>query len=192
MRPRDHLRCQRRGEGGAPRPDARARIRVWLLLLLACAPPAWADNADEYRLKAAFLYNFISFTEWPATLGNSLNLCVYGPDPFGKEIDKLQGRRVAERSLAVQRVNSVDGLGNCQIVFITRPVISNLARVLDALKGKPALSVADTPGAARDGATLNMGTEQNKILFEANLGTAHNNGLALSSKLLRLAYEVYQ
>ncbi len=150
-----------------------------------------AGNVDEYRLKVAFLHNFVSFTEWPARVGTVLNLCVYGPDPFGVDIDKLQGKKVAERSLAVQRMNTVDALGDCHVIFITRPVIGNLPRVLDASRGKPVLTVADTPGAVRDGVTINLTTEQNKIIFEANLGAAHNNGLALSSKLLRLANEVY-
>ena len=160
-----------------------------LLSLLCCLAPARADNQAEYRIKAAFLYNFVSFTEWPATLGTTLHLCVYGPDPFGEDLDKLQGRTVAGRSLAVQRSNSVDALGNCQVVFITRPLIGNLARVLDSLSGKPVLTVADSPGAARQGVALNLGLEQNKVLFEANPGAAH--GLVLSSKLLRLAWEVF-
>lgn len=162
-----------------------------LLGVLCCGPPVQADNLAEYRLKAAFLYNFISFTEWPVGLGNILNLCVYGPDPFGEDLDKLQGRSVTGRSLVVLRTNSLDVLSNCQVVFITHPVIANLPRVLDNLSGKPVLIVADTLGAARQGVALNMATEQNKILFEANLGAAHNNGLVLSSKLLRLAKEIY-
>lgn len=167
------------------------RVLACLLLLLCCVPPVWADSSDEYRVKVAFLYNFISFTEWPAALGNTLNLCVFGPDPFGEDVDKLQGRSVGARSLAVRRIGSVDALVNCQVVFITRPLIATLPRVLDSLKGKPVLTVADTTGAARQGVILNMGTEQNKIQFEANLAAARDNGLILSSKLLRLAKETY-
>ena len=161
-----------------------------LLSLLGCLPPARADTLAEYRIKSAFLYNFVSFTEWPATLGTTLTVCVYGPDPFGDDLDKLHGRIVAGRTLLVQRTNSASALGNCQVVFITRPVIGNLARLLDNLNGKAVLTVADSPGAARQGAALNMGTEQNKVVFDANLGAAHDNGLVLSSKLLRLAREV--
>jgi hypothetical protein len=163
-----------------------------LLSQLCFAQTAAVDSLSEYRLKAAFLYNFITFTEWPTGTGNTLNLCVYGPDPFGEDLDRLQGKNVAGRSLAVQRTNSVNGLGNCQIVFITRPMIDNLSRVLDDLNGKPVLTVADSPGAARQGVAINMGTEQNKVNFTANLSAARANGLNLSSKLLRLAKEVYQ
>jgi hypothetical protein len=170
----------------------KLRVMACLLSLLCCGQTALADNLSEYRLKAAFLYNFITFTEWPAGTGNTLNLCVYGPDPFGEDLDKLQGKSVAGRSLAVRRTNSVNGLGNCQIVFITRPMIDNLSGVLNDLNGRPVLTVADSPGAARQGVAINMGTEQNKVNFEANLGVARASGLNLSSKLLRLAREVYR
>lgn len=163
-----------------------------LLSLLCCLPSAWADSTEEYRIKAAFLYNFASFTEWPASLGNTLNLCIYGPDPFGEDLDKLIGRSVAGRNLSVRRTNSVEALSGCQIVFISRPAIANLPHVLDSLNGKPVLTVADSTGAARQGVTLNMGTAQNRVQFEANLAAARNNGLVLSAKLLRLATEVHQ
>ena len=168
----------------------RPRFLACLLSLLCWMAPVRADNPAEYRIKAAFLYNFVSFTAWPAALGNTLHLCVYGPDPFGEDLDRLQGRTVAGRGLAVHRTNSADALGHCQVVFITRPVIANLARVLDSLSGKAVLTVADSPGAARQGVALNLGLEQNKVVFDANPGAAH--GLVLSSKLLRLAREVFQ
>lgn len=171
---------------------ALLRVLVGTLVLLGFASQAIADNLAEYRVKAGFLANFAAFTEWPADAGNTLNLCVYGPDPFGEDLDTLQGRSIVGRSLVVTRVVSVDMLGNCQIVFITRPVIDNLQRVLDTLSGKPVLTVADSPGAMRQGVILNMGTKQNRVTFEANLAAARGNRLKLSSKLLNLASEVRQ
>jgi len=168
------------------------QVLLSTLALLCCASQSAADTLAEYRIKAAFLVNFVTFTEWPDEVGNTLNLCVYGPDPFGWELGKFQGRSVSGRSLAVTRVNSVDKLESCQIVFITRPVIDNLLRVLDSLSGKPVLTVADSPGAMRQGVALNLGTRQSRVTFEANLATARGNGLNLSSKLLNLASEVRQ
>lgn len=171
---------------------AALRVLTCTLALLCCASSAVADTLAEYRIKAAFLVNFATFTEWPAEVGSTLNLCVYGPDPFGEDLDKFQNKNIGGRSLVVARVNSVDKLGNCQIVFITRPVIDNLFRVLDTLSGKPVLTVADSPGAMHQGVILNMGTKQSKVTFEANLAAARGNGLNLSSKLLSLASEVKQ
>src|SRR5215216_5851997 len=70
----------------------KVAMRAWTLLsgLLMFALPALADDPPEYRLKAAFLFNFALFTEWPAEVGGVINLCVDGTDPFGKEIDVLQ------------------------------------------------------------------------------------------------------
>ena len=114
-------------------------------------------------------------------------------DPFGDDLNALQGKNVRRAQPAVAtRVSSLDQLEGCQIVFIAGPVIDNLPRVLDTLSGKPVLTVADSPGRLRQGVGINMGHEQSKITFEANLAAARGNGLNLSSKLLRLASEVQQ
>lgn len=166
------------------------------VLALSCHSPSdasdTADTTAEYRVKAGFLFNFIAFTEWPTDVGSTLNLCVYGPDPFGPELDRLRGRSTAGRSLAVTRVNSVGDLGNCQVVFIARPVIDNLPRILDTIDGKPVLTVADSAGAMQQGVALNMGTRQARVTIEANLAAARANRLNISSKLLNLASEVRQ
>lgn len=168
------------------------RPLFWVLGLLCCPSLVHAETLAEYQIKAAFLYNFLAFTEWPAEVGNTINLCVYGPDPFGENLDKMQGKSVGARSLAVRRVNSVDGLQGCQVVFITHPVIGNLRRVLDNLGDRPVLTVADSQDAALQGVALNMSMDQNKVTFEANLAAARANRLNLSSKLLRLATKVFQ
>ena len=171
-----------------------ARILLWLvsLALASFAPQASSNDLPEYRLKAAFIYNFALFTEWPAGVGATLNLCVFGKDPFGEEIDPLQGKKVGDRSIAVQRKTSVESLKGCQIVFIASSAIGSLPRVLDSLRGTPVLTVADSPGAADQGVALNMSVAQNKVAFEANLQAARAAGVNLSSKLLRLATEVRQ
>ena len=76
------------------------------LLLLMQAGAARADDgpADEYRLKAAFLFNFATFTTWPEGGGDALAVCVYGDDPFGAHLDAITGRKVGERGLRVQRI----------------------------------------------------------------------------------------
>jgi hypothetical protein len=162
-----------------------------LLGLLSFTACARAQLPSEYRLKAAFLYNFALFTEWPAEVGPTLNLCIQGQDPFGEEIDALQGKAVAGRSIALQRKTGGDSLKGCQIVFVPAQALARLPHMLDELGDQPILTVADSPGAARQGVALNMTLTQNKITFEANLQAARTGRLKLSSKLLRLATEVY-
>jgi len=162
------------------------------LALIAFAPAALSDELPEYRLKAAFLYNFALFTEWPADVGSTLNLCVYGRDPFGVEIDALQGKPVGNRRLVVSRVTSVEALTRCQVVFIAGPSGDSISRVLSTLRGATVLTIADAAGAAEQGVALNMNVVNNKITFEANLTAARAANLKLSSKLLSLATEVLQ
>ena len=162
------------------------------LALLAFAQAALGDDLPEYRLKAAFLYNFALFTEWPADIGSTLNLCVYGRDPFGEEIDALQGKPVGDRRIVIRRVTKVEGLTVCQVVFIADPSGDAISRVLSTLRGTTVLVIADAPGAAKQGVALNMNVVNNKITFEANLSAARAANLKLSSKLLSLATEVLQ
>ena len=174
---------------------AAARPLLLALTVLSLASftlPARADDQPEYRLKAAFLFNFALFTEWPAEVGNMLNLCIQGTDPFGNELDALQGKAVGSRTIDVQRRPAGDSLKDCQIVFIAPSAIGTLPRVLESIRGRPVLTVADSAGAARRGVALNLAVEQGKVSFAANLQAARGSGLNLSSKLLRVATEVIQ
>jgi hypothetical protein len=184
------------------RPDMTDRSQKhWRLHVAAClvalgllshSPRGHAQAKPEYQLKAAFLYNFALFTEWPADTGPALNLCIYGSDPFGGEVDALAGKPVGTRVLAIRRTPAGGSLEDCQIVFIAPANISGLANVLERLQGSAALTVADSPGAARRGVALNMSVSLNKVAFEANLSAARSARLNLSSKLLRLATVVIQ
>lgn len=170
--------------------------RLRLLLLAMCywllSTPVAGQGFTEYQLKAGVLYNFIAFTTWPENIPSVINVCIYGTDPFGGEIDVLQGRQLGSRRLAIRRVSSVESLAGCQVVFIAQGAIANLPRVLESLGDGPVLTVADAPGAELRGIVLNMEMAQGRLAFRANLAEARSRGLVLSSKLLRLASEVVQ
>jgi YfiR/HmsC-like len=170
------------------------QLLLWSLsvvFLIACVPSAWADEAPEYRLKAEYLYRFAQFTEWPAETGNTLNLCVHGTDPFGAELDALQGKLVERRNIVVMRNVNADALAGCQIIYVA-PAAADVPQVLEQIKGRPVLIVADTPGAARLGVTLNMSVVKGHVSFEANMQAARSARINLSSRLLRFATEVIQ
>lgn len=160
--------------------------------LVGVAASAVAQEVPEYRLKAAFIYNFILFTEWPNPTGETFNLCIYGEDPFGREIDTLQGKNVSGRSIAIQRKGGGESLDGCQGVFISASEAGRVAEVVKVLKDKGVLTVADSPGATQLGVALNMATRGGRVSFQANLVAARESGIQLSSKLLRLATEVVQ
>jgi YfiR/HmsC-like len=168
------------------------RQLIILLSMLAGASEARADDLPEYRLKAEYLYRFAQFTEWPVEVGDTLNLCVHGADPFGAALDALQGKAVEHRSIAVMRNVKITALDACQIVFVASAAAADVSDVLQEMKGRPALIVADTPGAARLGVALNMTVVGNHVVFEANIEAARAARINLSSRLLRLATEVIQ
>ncbi len=162
-----------------------------LLALLLAATAAFAAGQPEYRVKAAFLYNFALLTQWPDSPSAALQLCVHGDDPFGAELDGLRGKPVGARSIVVRRAVARDALAGCQLVFVAASAIGDLPGVLDALRGSTALTVADSPGAARRGVAVNLvAADDEHIGFEVNLRAAQAARLVLSSKLLRLAREV--
>lgn len=178
------------------RPSFKLGWRIGMRRLLAalglCGAvlPALALDWPEYQIKAGFLYNFAVLTNWPADVGESLRLCIYGRDPFGAEIEALNNKAVGARTLTVERRSDLESLKTCQIVFIARSETPRIARVLYVVQGLPVLTVAENPGAAHAGVMLNLGLAQDRVNFEANLGAARKAGLSFSAKLLRLASEV--
>lgn len=153
---------------------------------------AKADSSVEYQVKAAFIYNFIAFTQWPENLGQTINLCVYGEDFFGSEIDKLQNKPVDRRHIRVARIDNPEKLAGCQVIFFSKSVSSNLSNLLSSLPGQPILTLADSLNAISQGVVINMKLVNEKIVFEINLGIARKSGLDISSKLLQLAAKVHQ
>jgi hypothetical protein len=154
--------------------------------------PAKANSILEYQVKAAFIYNFIAFTHWPESTGATINLCVYGEDNFGSEIDKLQNRSADKRNIKVVRINNPQKLADCQAIFFSKSVSSDLASILSSLPDHPILTLADNPSAISQGVVINMNLINEKIVFEINLGIARKAGLDISSKLLQLAAKVHQ
>ncbi|MDP2225540.1 YfiR family protein [Nitrosomonas sp.] len=153
---------------------------------------AMADKIIEYQVKAAFIYNFIAFTHWPDSTSQTINLCIYGEDYFGQEIDKLQNRSINNRHIKVARIADLDQLKACQVIFFSKSVSGQLLSILNDLQNEPILTLADSPNATAQGIAINMSLVNEKIVFEINLTKARASGLDISSKLLQLAVKVHQ
>ena len=173
-----------------------AWIRRWTakgLALLAFLPvtmATFAQELPEYQIKVGFLYNFAVLTDWPQEVGAKLNLCVYGRDPFGPDLDVLNGKKVGVRTLAVQRKSFGESLRSCQIVFVPQRESGLIAGVIETLHDLPVLTVAESSDASHLGVVLNLRMNQGRIGFEVNQGAARRAGLNLSANLLRLALKV--
>ncbi|WP_372682468.1 YfiR family protein [Desulfosarcina sp.] len=163
--------------------------------LLLCQGSLLAGSASaasvEYRVKAAFLYNFTKFIEWPAhggEKGRPFTIGILGEDPFGSEMEALAGKAVGDESLKVQRFPAWnDRAQKCDILFISGSEEKNLPEILRRLDGSPVLTVGDAATYARRGVIINFFMEDNKVRFEINLKQAKRAGLKISSRLLKLA-----
>lgn len=150
-----------------------------------------ADIALEYPLKAAFIYNFATFTDWPAATGNTLHLCVAGKNPFGNALDSLEGKMVGNMRVKIKLSAEGESLRSCQVLFISAAEQSNIGRLLEEIKGVPVLTVAEGAGMTQQGVIIALFMEQKRITFEVNLEAARRARLNISSRLLRLARVVY-
>lgn len=166
-----------------------------LAAILVAVPAAPAQEAaTEYDLKAAFLYNFTKFVEWPADAfhddRSSLRLCVLGEDPFGESLRAMAKEEVAGRKLMVLSVAAMNDPAGCQILFVSRSERRRMPRILAAVREAPVLTVGDTAGFLEQGGIINFILQGSRVRFEINQESAERVGLRVSSKLLRLATRV--
>ncbi len=153
-------------------------------------PPTAATASREYLLKAAFLYNFAKFTTWPTEAFSDpqkpLCLCILGEDPFGAAMESIEGKRIKERPLVAIRIDQVSDAEGCHIIFISTSEEERLRAILDDLRDRPILTIADMPNFARAGGIISLKTVEDRIRFDINVDVANAADLKLSSKLLRL------
>ena len=153
---------------------------------------AQANPPGEYELKAAFLFNFAKFIDWPAgsfaSPQSPFTICVLGLDPFGNVLeDAMQGKMIGNRPLAVRRLKDNAGVRLCQIEFVSSSESTHMAEILRSLHGSSVLLVGETSGFAGSGGTIEFTLEDNHVRFTINTDAGARSGLMFSSKLLALA-----
>jgi len=166
-----------------------------IVALLALALPAWGAQEkapSEYEVKAAYLFNFAKFTEWPAAAfpheNASIVLGVLGKDPFGGFLDRtFAGQKLGSRCFEIRRGARLEEIGPCHILFICDSESDRLEGILEGLRTLNVLTVSDIEKFAASGGTLGFVMDEKKVRFEANPEAAQRAGLKLSSKLLKLA-----
>ncbi len=172
----------------------RASVIFWVttwLAAVALEARAQSSTSKEYQIKAAFLFNFVQFVEWPAAAFPDANapiaIGILGDDPFGTVLDQtVHGETIRNRKLVIQRSRRVQDLKDCHLVFISTSEKGRLAEILASLQTATALTVSETESFARHGGVINLYLEGNKVRFEINPGAAQRQGLRISSQLLKL------
>lgn len=168
-------------------------VRFFLILALVGCPLSARVQAQssEYQVKAAFLYNFAKFVDWPAEAfgGNgTLMIGVVGDDPFGGALDQaINGKSIGGRSLTVRRLKWDQDLRSCQILYISSSERKHLPQIIQSLRGASVLTVGDMGQFNQQGGIINFILEASKVRFEINSRGADQARLKISSKLLALA-----
>jgi hypothetical protein len=164
--------------------------RLLLGIFLACTLSA--QTIDEYQVKAAFLYNFAKFVEWPAltfkTDKDPLRICVLGQNPFGNAlVEGVGGKTVVGRPLVVSDISDVNQGADCQILFIGSSERKRLRSIFAELRTMGVLTVGETEGFASQGGIVNFKLGGGRVRLEINIDAAAQAKLRISSKVLNLA-----
>jgi len=188
-----------------------------VLLLVLNTPKARADStkSKEYQIKAAFVYNFIKFVDWPkektADSNEPITIGIIGSKDFVKAFEPLIHKKVKNRNISTkyfegyeklkkskeddarQWNQKMEALKTCHLLMFCScdsVRIENLSQIIKALKGSPVLTVGETAGFLESGGIINFLMVDKKVRFEINVTAAKKSRLKISSKLLRLAKRV--
>ena len=182
---------------------------VLSLLASGQAQLSQAAESKEYQIKAAFLYNFIQFVDWPkekvADSNQPIIIGIIGRDPFGNVFESLKNKKIKGKSVVIRRVKTfeelkkngeledkINELKKFHVLFICSSENKNLKQIIDPIKTNNILTVGETDNFLESGGIINFVLEEKKVRFEINLDAANTSKLKISSQLLRLAEKVIQ
>jgi hypothetical protein len=165
--------------------------RLVLLLVVGYAP-VHAQSADESQIKAAFLYNFAKFVEWPAgafkTPADPIVICILGRSPIGGSLEQaVKGKQINGRSLAVRQTQEPQEAAACHLLFVAASEKKRSPAILDLLKSASILTVGETANFAAAGGVVGFKMDDGKVGLEINVCAEQRARLRISSKLLSLA-----
>jgi hypothetical protein len=171
-------------------------LSVVLAVGLASPRPAQADaQADEYRVKAAFLYKFGGYVEWPdrsfARADSPVAIGVMGADALADELAQIvSGRNVNGRPVLVRKLRPGDPIAGLHILFIGRVDRGRLAEILAAAKGQALLTVTESEEGLELGSMINFVVVENKVRFDVAPPPSESDNLKISTRLLGVARKV--
>ncbi len=158
---------------------------------LALASAEGPPRVEEYRLKAAVLYNLAKFVDWPdeafSDPGAPLVVCVLGGDPFGPALDDtLKGHMVGGHPAVVRRI--ADLAPGCHVLFVSD--VKQLPAVVDRVHDTSVLTVGETAGFVEQGGMIGLTTDNDRVRFDVNLAAAERAHLKISARVMALATSV--
>ncbi len=202
------------------------RIKAYNLIFLVLTFIASSNDAKagaessiskEHQIKAAFVYNFLKFVDWPeekaADSNEPITIGIIGSNDFTKALEPLAHKKIKNRNISIkyfagyeklkrskeaddrQWNQKMEVLKSCHVLVFCNSNsarIANSSQIIKALEGSPVLTVGETDGFLESGGIINFLMEDKKVHFEINVVAAKKNKLRISSKLLRLAKKVVQ
>jgi hypothetical protein len=173
-------------------------LALLLSAILWPGQPATAAEpvvTKEYQVKAAFLYNFTKFVEWPAAKFADTNapivIGVLGRNPCGAVLaETIKDRKVNGRGIQVRQISTVAEVKGLHLLFITAAETSRFEGLAAALQESTVLGVGESEAFLTRGGTIMFALEEDKVRFEVDLNSAERAQLRVSAQLLKLARKV--
>jgi hypothetical protein len=164
-------------------------------LLWVCPDEAQSNPSTEYQVKAAFMFHFAQFVEWPEEAfkdaSNPLTYCIIGEDPFHGSLDAaLAGKTLGTRAFRVLHFKQPQEVQGCHVLFLAAEQKKTSAAILAGVQRSAILTVGESEHFTQEGGIIGFVLEENKIRFEINLDAAQKARLKISSRLLGLAKNV--
>jgi len=168
------------------------RMLSLFLILGTFALRAEPQAFDEYQVKAAFLYNFAKFVQWPsgsfASSTDPIGICIIGQNPFGWTLENMvRGKMVGDRAFAVRQFSDTQQASQCQILFIGSAEWKRTRALLEAVKNPGVLAVGESDDFTELGGVISFRLDGPRVRIKVNLQAAEHAKLRISSKLLSLA-----
>ncbi|MBN1656508.1 MAG: YfiR family protein [Deltaproteobacteria bacterium] len=148
-------------------------------------------DQKEFKVKVAFIYNFLKFIEWPGDSMNSatepIEICVIGTGPIPTMLNDLSIRKVQSRPIAITHIKDPQALPPCHLLYINRSEEVHLPTLLQRIQRTPVLTVSDMPRFAHKGGMIGFAIEENHVKIEISQKSVRQAGLKVRAKLLEIA-----
>lgn len=164
-----------------------AALSTTIVMTLGSTAAAQGPSASD--LKAAFLFNFAKFAEWPSLAPDApVTVCIFGDDDVAKSLaENVRGQSVETHLVAVVRLPGDVPTRSCHVLFVTGPDARRAAALIEEAAPSPVLTVSDTTRFAETGGMVELFFESGQMRFAVNVDTVRRSRVRLSSRLLGLA-----
>jgi len=178
------------------RATSAGTLFAFLAALTGSSVVVRAQRGLEYEVKAAYLYNIVSFVTWPPDAfggpSDPIRLCVFEKDPFGPLLDNtIRGAMAEQRPMVAERIGSIEMISRCHLVFVPHDSADWTDQVRRAATQRPILIVGESDNFLQRGGMIAFVIEGGRVRFDVNVQNATSQGLKMSSRLLQVARRIY-